>query len=64
TEMFNSLSDKEQSLITFLIEKGEVSVDEIIKNLDIRNSELASMILSLTLDGLIVQLPGSRLAIG
>ncbi len=63
-ELFRDLSDKEQSLINYLLERGEVSVDEIIKKLEIRNSELASMILSLTLDGLIIQLPGSRLAMG
>ena len=60
-ELFRTLSDKEQMLIDYILQNNEVSVDDIIKNLHIKNSELAAMILSLTLDEIIVQLPGNRI---
>ncbi|MCO6462396.1 MAG: DNA-processing protein DprA [Saprospiraceae bacterium] len=60
-ELFLTLSDKEQMLIDYIIRHGEVSVDDVIKELKIKNSELASMILSLTLEDIIIQLPGNRL---
>lgn len=62
-ELFRSLSDKEQALINFLIRNGETHIDTLIHQLNMRNSELASMILSLTLEGMITQLPGSRITL-
>ena len=61
--LFRTLSDKEQSLIDLLIPNREINIDELMFKLQIRNSEFAAMILALTMDGLITQLPGNRIAL-
>jgi len=62
-QLFRTLSDKEQALIDILIAHREINIDELMHRLQIRNSEFAAMILSLTMDGLISQLPGNKISL-
>lgn len=62
-QLFRTLSDKEQAMIDILITHREINIDELMHRLQIRNSEFAAMILSLTMDGLITQLPGNKISL-
>ena len=63
TQLFRTLSEKEQSLINLLLPDREINVDQLIKKLDMRHSEFAAMLLALTMEGLISQLPGNRIVL-
>jgi len=62
-QLFRTLSDKEQELIDILITHREINIDELMQRIQVRNSEFAAMILALTMDGMITQLPGNKIVL-
>ena len=60
--LFDELSDIERSIVGYLSDKDEISIDEIHHHTQLKPSELASYLLNLEFKGVIRSLPGKKYA--
>jgi DNA processing protein len=59
-ELFVSLTDDEQVLYDILRESGECGIDEIMVKSKLQVSKIASSLLNMEFQGIVMSLPGKR----
>lgn len=60
TTIFREFSDEEKRIMDCFGDKGTVSLDDIIVGTDLPTTKLASLLLNLEFDGIVMALPGKR----
>jgi len=61
-QLFNELSDIERSIVDYLKDQDEITVDQLHHHTQLKPSELASNLLNLEFKGVIRSLPGKKYA--
>ena len=60
TAIFREFSDEEKKIMDCFGDKGIVSLDDLIVGTDLPTTKLASLLLNLEFDGIVMALPGKR----
>lgn len=60
TTLFRELSDEEKKIMDCFGSNGTVSLDELIVKTELSTTKLASLLLNLEFDGIVMALPGKR----